>query len=468
MNDFGNYAEIIDELHKDWSPHDGQITCGKALFQQGKRNLFIQCGRKWGKTEIVIYFLYRWALSRPGSSCYYISPFQKQSKEIIWANRRLHTFIDPGYIQSINSTEMRITLTNGSFIKCDGSDNYESYRGIEPHFVVFEEFKDFRPEFYNAMEPNLAVYNAPLVIIGTPPMNDCQFTVIADEHKRDARKFFIEEPTERNPQIPKQWLSEKRTELIARGEADVWEREYMGRYVKGGASKIFPMLSSKCLYEHDKLINVIRRDLKKLKKYCWADPAGASVFGVLFVMINPYTRSVYILDELYETDQAKMTVDNIGKEICRVTDELYAARDDDDWTFGYDEAATWFANEMRDRFDINCIPTSKAHAKKEYGLSLIKDIILHGNLYMSDRCKKTYWELDNYIKDSRGNIPKVNDHNIDNLRYILSCEMYDLNKSKEVNIEADDPNFSGARISDDFPTLDSFGSIDDDSINFNW
>ena len=88
-----DYAEIINVLHEQWAPHDEQIIVGKQLFNHGKRKLFIQCGRKWGKTELIMYILYRWAICNPGSSCYYMSPLVTQSKEIIWANNRLQNFL---------------------------------------------------------------------------------------------------------------------------------------------------------------------------------------------------------------------------------------------------------------------------------------------------------------------------------------------------------------------------------------
>jgi len=461
---FTDYSAIIADLHAKWMPHKGQVTCGKALFQEDKRTLFIQCGRKWGKTEIIIYFLYRWALTNPGSSCYYISPFQKQSKEIIWANNRLQTFVDRKYIRSINNTEMRITLNNGGFIKCDGSDNYEAYRGIDPGFVVYEEFKDFRPEFHVAMEPNLLVHNAPLVIIGTPPSTDCQFTEIAADCRNSKEKFFIEAPSEDNPFISKDWLDKKKAELIAKGEEDVWQREYMGKYIKGGASKIFPMLTESIIVPHEVLMKSIKKDMKKLWKCAMADPAGASVFGVLFTMINPYTKVVYLLDEIYETRQSHMTVDSVGARIIEKRNEFWYPREDDDWYHGYDEAATWWNNELSDRFNINSIPTTKAQHKKESGLSLIKDIILYNKLVMSDRCVKTFWELDNYVKDRRGNIPKENDHNIDNFRYTLGAYLYDLKDASPKTPREQEENYRGSRIDQDFPDLDPFGRMDNDSI----
>jgi hypothetical protein len=316
------------------------------------------------------------------------------------------------------------------------------------------------------MEPNLSVYKAPLVIIGTPPNHDCQFTMLAEEYRNDPDKFYIEGKTEDNPVIDRVWLAKKKEELYRRGEWDVWEREYCGRYVKGGSAKIFSMLSDKVVRPHVEVLSMIRKDLKKLRKYCFADPAGASVFGVLFVMINPYSKMIYILDEVYETRQDFMTVDNVGRIMIDKTSEFYRPMGEDDgWYFGYDEAATWFANEMRDRFDIHCMPTTKAQNKKEHGLSLIKDVLIYDKVVMSDRCVKTFWELDNYIKDHSGKVPKVNDHNIDNFRYILSADMYDLNDVKEPMPEKFNDSFRGAKISDDFPMLDDFGKVEEDSFN---
>jgi len=460
------YEDVISALHVDWEPHQGQIKIGQAVFRDAITSIFVQCGRKFGKTEIILYILWRWAQSNPGSSCYYISPFQKQSKEIVWANRRVQTFGPPRWLHSINNTELRLNFENGSFIKCDGSDNFEAYRGIEPHLLIMEEYKDHRPEFMEAMRPNLSVFNAPVVYIGTPPEEDDHFYwKDAEEHKTKEGRFFYEAPTWDNPHISKAWLEEEKKRLYDRGEGDVWEREYGAKRVKGGANKVFPMLSQSIVKPHDHVMNEIYKDRKKLQFILWADPAAASCFAVLFVAINPYTKKLYFLDEIYEKDQARMTVKVIGSEIIAKRTELYSGRDAE-WRQGYDEAATWFASEMLDVFDEYFEPTQKMKTDKATGLSQIKDILLDGKAVLSDRCVNLYKEMDHYRKDKSGKIPKVNDHLIDDFRYILHAVDYAVRETKEDKDrdESIEQNGRFRKIGHDFRDRDDNGFRQEDEL----
>jgi hypothetical protein len=113
-------AKILSDLHRAWKPHPGQKLIIKKLFGDGAPAVMSEWGRKGGKTETIEYFLTRGGLTR-GGGWYYFAPEQKQAKEIVWASGRLQKFVPRHYIAAINNTEMRITLTNGSFIKVDGS-----------------------------------------------------------------------------------------------------------------------------------------------------------------------------------------------------------------------------------------------------------------------------------------------------------------------------------------------------------
>lgn len=446
------YVELIDGLHNHWSPHPGQIRVGKALFRDNCKEVFVQAGRNWGKTELMAYCLWRFAQSNPGSENYYFSPYQRQSREILWASQRLQNFGPQEWIEGKpNDTEMRLRFANGSFIKVDGSDNVESYRGVKPRGIsVFDEFKDFRPEFFEAYDPNRAAHDSPLLIIGTPPDRECQFLKVAADFKTNPSKKFFKAPTAENPHISRDWLEKKKHELITRGEEDVWQREYMAEFVPGGISKIFPMISSTIVKPRDAVLKELYRDRRKLEWYVVADPAAASVFAVLFLALNPYTKKWYAIDEIYETEQARMSTRVIGRTIETVKQGIYP--DATDWTQVYDEAETWWANEMLDAFQSHWGPTQKAAHDKLGGLSVIKDILNANLLTISDTCTKLFWEMDNYYKDRNGKIPKANDHLIDTFRYAIHAAHYSLNEETEY-LEHKDENFRGAKIEDDFPEL---------------
>lgn len=455
------YSHTIEGLHAKWRPHPGQIAIGRALLFEGCKDIFIQAGRSFGKTELMAYLLWRWAMIYPGSECYYFAPFMKQAKEILWASRRVQTFGPSEWVTGFNNTEMRISFANGSFIKLDGSDNEESYRGIKPRgLVVFDEFKDYRPEFYENFDPNRAAHNAPLIIVGTPPDRECQYTQVAADFMKDPAKKFFWAPTKTNPHLSKDWLDKKRAELYGRGEGEVWEREYEARFVKGGASKIFPMVNRSFVKPHLEVVQLIARDRNKLEWFLIADPAAISCFGVLVAALNRYTKTWYLLDEIYERDQSKMSVDQIGRRIIALEDEHSP---DAEFYEVYDEAEGWFRSEMSDRFGKNFIPTQKSLNDKESQLSLIKDVFLQGKVVLSDRCKFLFWELDNYFKDRHGKIPKKDDHLIDCFRYLLAAAAYELNEVGEVK-DVDRDNFRGAKISDDFPELNDMGEMSNDEF----
>ena len=41
------YLQIMEDLHKHWKPHTGQVKVGMPLVKKDVSTVFIQCGRKW-------------------------------------------------------------------------------------------------------------------------------------------------------------------------------------------------------------------------------------------------------------------------------------------------------------------------------------------------------------------------------------------------------------------------------------
>lgn len=417
---------VLDALNAVFKPHPGQVLVLNALFVELMQIVFIDCGRKWGKTEVILYILYRWALFTPNGQFYYIAPYAKQAREIIWASRRLQNFLPEEmrkiYIEKVKDDEMRIIFRNGAFIKLDGADNFEAYRGVNPHGAVYEEFKDHRPEFHRAFGPNLATHSAPLVIIGTPEIgDDTPYNRMADECKSRPDAAYFNMPTWINPFISKVWLKSEYDSLQRRGEPEVWELEYACNRIKTSRLHVFGMLSEKHVVGFNTLMGVVGKRHKSTRWVCVADPASASCFAVLFIAWDKFTKKIMVMDELYITDMREMSVKKMWAKIAAKI--MGMEPDMEKWTFLYDEAEAWWANEMLEEYGVAWMPTHKHLNDKEWGLSLIKDQLNADLLNMSEKCVKLYWEMQNYIKDEKGRIPKKNDHAIDCLRYFNGLEI---------------------------------------------
>lgn len=465
---------IESEIHAYWSPHAGQVPIAQALLRHWKRYVFLQCGRKFGKTDFAIYCMYMFAILFPNSQIYYIADTMKHAGELVWKNNRLQKFfmqpkrgrfetdeefeerrqlgkyLHNKHVDRANNSEMRLYFKNGSFIKVDGAENYANADGIEPDFMVYDEFKSHDPRFNEAMEPNLRVKKAPLLIVGTPPEEmGTYYEKIANSFKRLSYGSHFQRPSYLNSHLyPKLQhdieFKEECEKYLARGDEDVMRRELYAEIIISGKKALFPVLElpeynyeterydgfSKHIRPHSELISRIQRSPKDWEFFDTYDPGSSVCFAGLFGVLNKYTKEVLILDCIYETDTRSTSVGVLYPKAQAIMDDIYGY--EDYWYGTYDHAATWFMNEVLDRYGRSLMPCQKDLKNKENKLGLIKDMLIDVKLMFSDRCMKgiqdekgIIWEMINYRKDENGKIPKENDHAIDALRYKLNAMGYD-------------------------------------------
>lgn len=412
----------------------------------------MRCGRKWGKTELCVYTLYRWALTVPNGQFYYIAPFYNQAAEIIWKPGRLQTFLGdlaPKYISAIHETDRRITFKNGSFIKLVGSDNFEAGRGFNPDGAVGDEYKDSDYRFYEGFIPNLIAKKAPILLVGTPPETFDHFFVRTEEdYKKDPRGAYFKRSTWTNPYIDKEELELEKQSAIAKGEWAKYMREIEAEIVPGGANAIFPMLEIPRYDEAGNFVGESRHvktfhslystqgqpgvSYKDWEFFAAYDPGSALCFAGLFAAVNKFTRQCVILDELYITDRNKTSTRQVYPAAMN---KMKLICDRVDWRETYDYAAAWFQNEVQTEFRRNLIPCVKDIGKKEVKLSVIKDFLLTDRLIISDRCKNLISEMATYSTDEHGRIPKKNDHAIDSLRYLFNLASLNTNEKQRKSID---------------------------------
>lgn len=494
--------KIEFEMHQFWAPHKGQAPIAYALFREYKRYAFMQCGRKMGKTDLAIYCMYMYAMLFPGSQIYYIADTQKHGGELIWDNGRLPRFFKSAkrvpwenqeqylhrrkigeelhlkWIAGKNESEMRVTLTNGSFIKVDGAENYANADGIEPDFIVYDEFKHHDKRFHEAMDPNLRVKRAPLLIVGTPPEElGTYYEKIANSIKTMSYGFFCRRPSYLNPVIYPLGKNdpdfiEECEKYIKRGEDDVLRRELYAEIVLSGSKAIFPVIDlpeydyekeryighSRHVRPTDELLSEVKATHKDWEYFVCFDPASTSTFAALFCALHKTDKRVYILDEIYEQDQREMTSRKIMERAIPKWREINGY--DDNWEKGYDNAAAWFENEIYDlqeewELDFGLMPCekdvgSRGEDKKEAKLSLIRDMYVHDKIAIADKCVKFLWETVSYRKDDKGKIPKENDHLIDCFRYILNAMNYSPVDVRVKHVKTITETKRFARIEDDY------------------
>lgn len=436
-------SELHDHLHRvNRFPHEGQFPVLQALFDQRKKVIMGQCGRSHGKTEEILYITWRYALTHPGAEIYIICPEVKQAKKIYWFPKRLQTYGPSKFIKDTRESENRIVFFNDAYIIIDGCENYEALRGIKPKFVVYDEFQHHSKEFdEEVMQPNLATGDVSLVVMGTPPKRQCYYVEfrekILDHIKNGNPKYFyVELPTSANPLQDRDWLAEKKQELVKQGKLNVWLREYEGKLVFDVDGAIFPQFRSQGpkahVYSHKFLMNLIKNDRKKLEWYAIYDPGTTTCFAVLFAAINRYTAQVYILDEIYEQRKEETLASKIWPRSEKIKEDLYDELDD--WLNYYDEAAPSFALDVQDRFSVAISKTQKirrrTHTDTRPGEDLIKMLFDENRIFISERCEKWIWEVENYVMVD-GKYPKYNDHLIDCSHYLVLESRLSLNEAPD-------------------------------------
>ncbi len=141
----------------------------KTFHESKKRWNVIVAHRRAGKTTACINHLIRWAALKQDGRYAFISPFYAQSKDIAWQILReyVQPFIELG--ATVNESELRVDLPNGSRIRLYGADNYDRLRGLGFDGVVLDEYADIDPRaFAEVIRPALSDRQGRCIWIGTP------------------------------------------------------------------------------------------------------------------------------------------------------------------------------------------------------------------------------------------------------------------------------------------------------------
>lgn len=164
---------IYEQIHLNkFQPRDYQIPLLKAFEKDGYTRGLLVWPRRSGKDILAFNFCIRQLLKKVGS-IYYVFPTYSQGKKVLWDGitsdgQRILDYIPKTLVESMNATEMKIRLVNGSIFQVVGSENYNSLMGTNPMGCVFSEYALQDPAAYQYIRPILMANGGWVIFISTP------------------------------------------------------------------------------------------------------------------------------------------------------------------------------------------------------------------------------------------------------------------------------------------------------------
>lgn len=243
------FAKFLEDWEACRDRHPGQKEVLKALFKENCQYVFYRAGRKGAKTTTAIdvaWYLANEAPNRVGYLCY---PTIAQGIEVVWEERRLQTCdqredsMFEKYVEKVDDNKHIIRFTNGSFIKLIGTWTEARGRGTQPDFLILDEFQDCNPDYIEAMDANLSAKpHAQCLMMGTPPKKRNHYEEWLDRVGANPRGKVFHYTSYDNIKLPhlKEWLDNKKLELMRAGKEDVWLREYMADLCYSSSDRILP------------------------------------------------------------------------------------------------------------------------------------------------------------------------------------------------------------------------------------
>lgn len=198
------------------SLHRGQ----KRVFFDRARFRVVVAGRRWGKTHLsrteMIAAIRRLKLKHGPKErilIWYVAPTYGMARDIMWDE--MLEIIPRRWIKKVNETKMTIYLKNKVTFQLKGADKPDSLRGRGVHFIILDEYQDFKAEAWEkVLFPTLTDKGGSALFIGTPKAYNCLYDVYAKGQDKTQREWASWQfPTIMSPFIPESEIKQARANL---------------------------------------------------------------------------------------------------------------------------------------------------------------------------------------------------------------------------------------------------------------
>lgn len=151
-----------------WTPHSGQIPILEAI-KEGKREIVISCGRRFGKSNVAAYIALKMLLES-NKNIWVVSPTYDLSQKVFNYVVRWFAMAAPSQRGGIsNRPYPKIKTARGSTLECKSAENPTSLLGEELDLLIIDEASRVpRRVWEQFLFPTLSSRKGSAIFISTP------------------------------------------------------------------------------------------------------------------------------------------------------------------------------------------------------------------------------------------------------------------------------------------------------------
>lgn len=379
----------------------------KIVAKDEHRFRVLNCGRRWGKTELAAEEMLGVAIAKKDRRVAYYAPTREDARDIMWS---ILTKKCAGAVTYQNETrlELKVKTRDGgeSLITLYGWEAVQERgkgRGIANDFLVLDEvssFRNFWEGWNNVLSPTLIDRKGSALFISTPKGYN-HFYDLHELEKRDHNWKSFHFTTYDNPFIP---VDEIERERKTKPE-DSFAQEYLADFRKREGLVYKDFDRKKHLFSDEDEIHSIKN---KWVAIDW----GFTNPTAMYTIYEDYDSNFWITDEYYKRGQ--------------VTDDIIEVAQARQANGYYPDPAEPDRLEMMRRKKLNVKDVSK---DVEAGISSVQTLLRQDRLHIHTSCLNLIDEFESYAFEERKekakdknepeNPIKENDHGLDAIRYCL-------------------------------------------------
>ena len=416
--------------------HATQQKIDAAVTQSQRRQFFLLCSRRTGKTYYLLCRLFSRAIRQPGARLLYLAPFAKDAAEIAndVAVRILEDCPEDLRPDYNSQTKEFVFKRTGSIVRLKGVNNEHArqLRGGATDEIVLDEcgsMDSLSSVVSDVCLPMTMTTGGLLLFATTPaeaPDHDARriydnlaasdpaikFTIRDTPHVDDAEKTVILRELGEEPADIPDMLAGRKTPKTTSAQ-----REYWCYWVTDASKAVVPEFTPQAQSE------IVREWPRPeyYQTYVSMDPGAKDKTGVLFAYWDWLNARIVIEDELLLTHPG---TDRIAAEITEVEERLWGpARDPRRFLDSSGDGGLRLIADMSRLYDLRFRPAQKDNSMA--AVNLMRHSVATRELVIHPRCKHLIRQLESAIwNNSAKDFARVGDganqHHFD----LVACLKY--------------------------------------------